>query len=323
MFTSPRTSASVIVSFFRGARRLMFTLCCLASSGFATSPPSPAVDLPPLLSGADAYQLLRSKDPRHAKIQWLYSGDSSLVPLLSQARKINWQAFVHTDKEGVKWKLKTLTDVAAQLVADYQLKKDLPIVVFGDSITKFLLLSSGWGEEGRIAWMLEAAGFPRVSLVDGGYKAILAKSPSHAFSTQFRKGDNTAPKSISFAELSAHQAKDPSSHIIVDTRSWDEYRGLRSYVGVKGRIAGARHFHVDDFFDNDGKIRPIAELSLKLAKLGIDGKKPIVTYCSGGVRSAMAYYILRYHLGFPEVANFDGSWAEWSKRSKTFWKPTP
>lgn len=275
------------------------------------------VELPPLLSGQDAYRLLTSD--RADSITWLYSGDSSLKPPLDRAKVINWQAFVHTGKDGVAWRLNDLAKVKAQLRQDYELSQDRPVVIFGDSITKFLLVSSGWGEEGRIAWMLEVAGYSKVSLVDGGYKAILAKAPSQTLAGQFNLGPASqgpasqgGAKSVNFTELRQRQQKDPASLVILDTRSWDEYRGLTSYIGVKGRIPAARHFHVDDFFDDSGKILPVAELSARLRKKGIDGKTPIVTYCSGGVRSAMAYYILRYHLGFPEVANYDGSWAEWA-----------
>lgn len=274
------------------------------------------LELPPLLSGQDAYRLLTSD--RADSITWLYSGDSSLKPPLDRAKVINWQAFVHTGKDGVPWRLNDMAKVKAQLRQDYQLSKNRPVVIFGDSITKFLLVSSGWGEEGRIAWMLEVAGYSKVSLVDGGYKAILAKAPSQTLAGQFNLGPasqgpaSQGAKSVNFTELRQRQQKDPASLVILDTRSWDEYRGLTSYIGAKGRIPGARHFHVDDFFDDNGKILPVAELSARLQKKGIDGKTPIVTYCSGGVRSAMAYYILRYHLGFPEVANYDGSWAEWA-----------
>jgi 3-mercaptopyruvate sulfurtransferase SseA len=51
----------------------------------------------------------------------------------------------------------------------------------------------------------------------------------------------------------------------------------------------------------------------------------IIVYCTGGVRSGMAYFVFRY-LGY-KVRNYDGSWWDWSrspfpveigqKRSKT------
>lgn len=277
-----------------------------------TNPP----ELPPWLSGEDAYRLLTSQEARYSTIQWLYSGDETLKPPLTKAQKINWQSFVYTNQDGIRWVLKDQAQIKDRLIKDFRLDPSQPVVVFGDSITKFLVLSSGWGEEGRIAWMLQTAGFNQVAVVDGGYEAIMAKSGTLALAGQFNVVEDSPPKAIGFAELAKQHQTARDDHVVVDTRSWDEYRGLKSYVGKKGRIQGARHFHVDDFFDSRGKLRSKAELSRELAKRGIDGKRPIVTYCSGGVRSAMAYYVLRYHLGFPEVANYDGSWAEWSRRYK-------
>lgn len=270
--------------------------------------------LPPIIAGADAQRLL--SDPKASQqIQWLYSGSATLTPPLDVAQRINWQDFVHTDKDGIKWRINAPSLVTKELTSRFKLDPKRPVVVFGDSITKFLVVSSGWGEEGRIAWMLEQSGFQQVSVVDGGYKAILAKDPSLASQNPLPARDKRGEtKAIDYEQLSAGLKENANPWVVLDTRSWEEYRGLLSYVRRKGRIPGAFHFHVNDFFDSKGKIRSKEELLTKLAAKGIDGKKPIVTYCSGGVRSAMAYYLLRYHLGFDQVANYDGSWAEWSVR---------
>jgi len=37
-----------------------------------------------------------------------------------------------------------------------------------------------------------------------------------------------------------------------------------------------------------------------------------VTYCTGGVRSAMAWVLLR-DAGYQDVRNYDGSWWEWAR----------
>lgn len=302
------------------------------------------VMLSPIISGQKAHQLLNSASPLAKDIQWLYSGSSILAgPLGQVAQRIDWQNFVHTDREGIRWRLNQLSLVKDQLKTRFKLDPNRPVVVVGDSITTFFILSSGWGEEGRIAWMLEVSGFAKVSVVDGGYKAILAKAASKsgpaapqqkqaassfppreratgkfgdAVDKGFGKDQGNSPW-ISYDQLKTKLETAPESLIVLDTRSWDEYRGLRSYVGRKGRIEGARHFHVDSFFDSSGRLRDKSQLLKELKAKGIDGSKPVVTYCSGGIRSAMAYYLLRHHLGFAAVTNYEGSWAEWSKRALT------
>jgi thiosulfate/3-mercaptopyruvate sulfurtransferase len=40
--------------------------------------------------------------------------------------------------------------------------------------------------------------------------------------------------------------------------------------------------------------------------------KEVITYCRIGERSAYTWFILKYLLGYPNVKNYEGSWAEWS-----------
>jgi len=55
-------------------------------------------------------------------------------------------------------------------------------------------------------------------------------------------------------------------------------------------------------------------LLIILNKFDITYKKEVVVYCTGGVRSSMAYFVLR-NLGF-KVRNYDGSWWDWSQNEK-------
>jgi thiosulfate/3-mercaptopyruvate sulfurtransferase len=44
---------------------------------------------------------------------------------------------------------------------------------------------------------------------------------------------------------------------------------------------------------------------------GIDGRKPIITYCRIGERSSHTWFVLKYLPGYDNVVNYDGSWTEW------------
>ena len=44
----------------------------------------------------------------------------------------------------------------------------------------------------------------------------------------------------------------------------------------------------------------------------------MITYCTGGVRSAEAWTMLRA-LGYADVRNYDGSWFEWSADNPVRW----
>lgn len=56
------------------------------------------------------------------------------------------------------------------------------------------------------------------------------------------------------------------------------------------------------------------------AAAGIDGTKPIVTYCNSGALASIYYFILKEICDFPDVTLYDGSWQEWA--NMTAYEPT-
>ncbi|MEE8206758.1 MAG: rhodanese-like domain-containing protein, partial [Nitrospinaceae bacterium] len=81
-----------------------------------------------------------------------------------------------------------------------------------------------------------------------------------------------------------------------------------------GHIPGAVHFDWREFFKSDGTMKPREALVTLLKSRDIHPSQQIVVYCTGGVRSAMAYFVFRY-LGYT-VRNYDGSWWDWSRNPK-------
>ena len=60
----------------------------------------------------------------------------------------------------------------------------------------------------------------------------------------------------------------------------------------------------------DGTFKSPEELRKVYAAVGIDGKKPIITYCRIGERSSHTWFALSKILGY-NVRNYDGSWTEY------------
>lgn len=186
-----------------------------------------------------------------------------------------------------------------------------PIVVYGAS-------TAGFGEEGRVLWMLSYLGHAQVSVLDGGYAAWTAAGrPSE-------KGDGEAPTRGKFtprrnpslrAELGsvAHAADE---HVtVVDTRSLEEWNGKTPYFEARsGHIPGARLLTWTTLFDARGALLPRAELERRLQSAGVPRTGPIDVYCTGGVRSALVWAALRT-LG-RDVRNFDGSFWEWARHDE-------
>ena len=98
---------------------------------------------------------------------------------------------------------------------------------------------------------------------------------------------------------------------IIDNRTQKEFEGATPYGEKRGgHIPGAIHIDWREFFTEEGKLKNRDTLSILLDKYGIQKDREIVVYCTGGVRSAMAYFVFR-HLG-QKVRNYDGSWWDWS-----------
>lgn len=62
----------------------------------------------------------------------------------------------------------------------------------------------------------------------------------------------------------------------------------------------------------DGGYKTKAEILAVFATAGIDGSKPIVTYCNSGALASIYYYALKEICGFENVRMYDGSWQEWA-----------
>lgn len=62
----------------------------------------------------------------------------------------------------------------------------------------------------------------------------------------------------------------------------------------------------------DGGYKTREELLPIFAAAGIDGTKPVVTYCNSGALASIYYYALKEICGFQDVRMYDGSWQEWA-----------
>jgi len=111
--------------------------------------------------------------------------------------------------------------------------------------------------------------------------------------------------------------KNPNA-VILDVRSAGEYEGTEDPTKQNkelGHIPGAVNF---DFFsanlNNDGTFKSADVMKAGYEAKGVTKDKEIIVYCQAGVRAAVSAVALRYILGYPDVKNYVGSWAEWGNR---------
>jgi thiosulfate/3-mercaptopyruvate sulfurtransferase len=108
--------------------------------------------------------------------------------------------------------------------------------------------------------------------------------------------------------------------ILVDVRSPEEYSGkilvLPVYASEQpprgGHIPGAFNIPWDWAVNEDGTFKSAEELRNIYSSMDVTNNKEVITYCRIGERSAYTWFVLKYLLGYPNVKNYEGSWAEWS-----------
>ena len=189
------------------------------------------------------------------------------------------------------------------------------IIIYGD-------LSDKWRTDGRFFWMFEFYGFKRVALLKGGFRNWeQAGLPKKRGFGPTPKPSTLKTSNINFnrnilADQNWIAARLGTQDIaLIDNREKHEFDGATPYGSPRGgHIPGALHIDWREFFTSDGNLKPRETLNSLLKSKSIQSDQKIVVYCTGGVRSAMAYFVFR-HLGY-KVRNYDGSWWDWSHNPK-------
>ena len=225
----------------------------------------------------------------------------------------DWWEFTYKS-EGVKGLLKDDKTFIAEKFAPLGFSPGKSIIIYGEP-------DDPWRTDGRFFWMFEYYGFQKVSLLDGGFA-----SWKKADKKIERGRQNPTPQeksALNSINLNIEVIADKyminksflsDNFMIIDNRTQKEFDGATPYGSPKGgHIPNAIHIHWSEFFQADGTLKKLPALNSLLSQNAIRPNKEIIVYCTGGVRSAMAYFVFRY-LGF-KVRNYDGSWWDWSRSS--------
>ena len=194
------------------------------------------------------------------------------------------------------------------------INKNSIVVLYGDKNNWF----AAWG-----AWIFNTYGIEDVRLVDGG--RVKWEKDGRAFTSAVsvpkvgnfvaKQADRSIRATLTRDVLPAVRKKGTAD--IVDIRSADEYSGkifapagFQELAVRAGHIPGAVNVAWGLNVNTDGTFKTVADLKKIYADKGIDGKKPIITYCRIGERSSLTWFVLSEILGY-DVKNYDGSWTEY------------
>jgi thiosulfate/3-mercaptopyruvate sulfurtransferase len=173
-----------------------------------------------------------------------------------------------------------------------------------------------WGDEGRMYWMLKYLGHPNVRVLDGGW--IRWSAEMRRFECGPAKPRPAVFKANVDSSLITNKAEvrrlveglHPDT-ILADASSTEEYNGaFQQGIARGGHIPSAVNVPWNQFCNPDGTVKPVDAIHAILEKQGVAPGKEVVCYCTGGVRSAWLYFILKL-AGYEKVRNYPGSWWEW------------
>jgi thiosulfate/3-mercaptopyruvate sulfurtransferase len=209
-------------------------------------------------------------------------------------------------------------DIASQEAFQALLRKagvndDSTTILYGDTNNWF----AAWG-----AWVFDVYGVSNVKLLDGGRakweaegRALDSRASTPNAGNVTVKAANKALRAFLPDVLAAAEKR--SDVQLVDIRSPDEYsgkvfapQGVQELAVRAGHVPGAVNVPWGQAVAADGTFKSPEELKKVYAAVGIDGSKPIITYCRIGERSSHSWFALKKILGY-DVRNYDGSWTEY------------
>ena len=193
------------------------------------------------------------------------------------------------------------------------IKEDTEVLVYG-----FTMPNQGFGDEARVVYTFNYAGFDNVKIIDGGFDKVEQLG--------LNKNYNPENDRINVSSVVREEAQDNKRAIftdellslvnsadvqIIDTRLEAEYNGRVIYGENKaGHIPGAISIPFNSLVDEDGFIKSREALEEYFVSKGLDKNKLQITYCTTGVRASYVAVILE-ELGY-KVRNYEPSFARYA-----------
>ena len=234
--------------------------------------------------------------------------------MYDKATVVDWTDISLLDEFGGENLGKLLSkDNYEQIFSKLGINADSEVLVYG-----FTMPEQGFGDEARVVYTFNYAGFDNVKFVDGGFKQVEKlgfnknyepESDRIDVSDVVRSEATQNDKAIFTDELLSKLENTDVQ--ILDTRLEVEYNGRVIYGENKaGHIPGAISLPFNSLVDEEGFVKSREELEKYVNEKGLDKNKLQITYCTTGVRASYVAVILE-ELGF-NVRNYEPSFARYS-----------
>ncbi len=212
-----------------------------------------------------------------------------------------------------------LTDKFAKAFGDAGLSGNETAVIYEQSMT------SGFGQSCRGYYLLKYLGYPKASVLHGGYAAWeaagLPTTTEAASPTPATFPIDPAGAGVMVDKDVVLAAVNDGSAVLLDVRDIDEWIGDSSspygkdYCPRKGRIPGAKWiewYRMMKPTASGPMVKSGSELLAECATVGIGKETPVILYCFKGARASNTFLALK-EAGVDDVRMYFGSWNEWSR----------
>lgn len=171
----------------------------------------------------------------------------------------------------------------------------------------------------RVWWTFRRFGHDAVSILDGTFDAWKAAGlPVEHGPVAYSKAQYRAsPKDELYRSLEEVVANVATGHeLYVDARSAGRFSGEDgdAWTSRRGHIKGSVNVPAGSLVVAEGRLKSREALASIFAPV-LDGR-PISALCGSGISAALVALGL-YVIGHPDVAVYDGSWAEWGRDPAT------
>lgn len=193
----------------------------------------------------------------------------------------------------------------------------------GDDVVVYGADSNLW--ETYAIYTLNALGHEgQVSLLDGGFTVwdaaggeTVSEAPEPQEATYEPELNLDVVATREF--LADNVDEDGAAVQILDMRSPEEYWGVdeRGDLDRFGHVTGATNLNfVQSIDDEAGRLRTPEELeTLWVDDAGLSRDETAVAYCQTAIRASVGWFVLD-QLGWDDVRNYEGSWADWGSLSE-------
>lgn len=223
----------------------------------------------------------------------------------------NWIVTSDKPRMGLLPDIERLT----RILNSYGISEQTHVIAYDDE---------GGGRACRFLWTLQCIGHQHLSLLNGGLQAWAAEGYPLEQALNFPQLANQVHRDIRYRPEPIADKPfilehlDDDSTIILDTRSPQEYNGLKVFAARGGHMPGAVNYDWINAMDrrNNLKLKAPEVLKAELEKLGITPDKSIICHCQSHHRSSHTCIMLNA-LGFEQVKGYPGSWSEWGNDPTT------